>query len=129
MGWREQCKGKIVTAAEAVSHIKSGDKVMFADWIGEPPALVEALVARGEELENVEIIHGMSPGPQAYLEEKYRGRVRFCEVEVEESPRLAAVYGADIVPAFLLVRGGAVKAFMKGVVGDEVLEKRLKELL
>ena len=63
------------------------------------------------------------------LEEKYRGRVRFCEVEVEESPRLAAVYGADIVPAFLLVRGGAVKAFMKGVVGDEVLEKRLKELL
>lgn len=73
MGWREQCKDKIVTAAEAVSHIKSGDKVMFADWIGEPPALVEALVARGEELENVEIIHGMSPGPQEYLEEKYRG--------------------------------------------------------
>ena len=63
------------------------------------------------------------------LEEKYRGRVRFCEVEVEESPRLAAVYGADIVPAFLIVRGGAVKAFMKGVVGDEVLEERLKELL
>ena len=73
MGWREQCKDKIVTAAEAVSHIQSGDKVMFADWIGEPPALVEALVARGGELENVEIIHGMSPGPQEYLEEKYRG--------------------------------------------------------
>lgn len=50
MGWRELCKDKIVTAEEAVSHIQSGDKVMFADWIGEPPALVEALVARGEEL-------------------------------------------------------------------------------
>ena len=43
--------------------------------------------------------------------------------------RWRRVPGADIVPAFLLVRGGAVKAFMKGVVGDEVLEKRLKELL
>lgn len=73
MDWREKCKDKIVTAEAAVCHIKSGDKVMFADWIGEPPALVEALVQRGEELENVEIIHGMSPGPHQYLEERYKG--------------------------------------------------------
>ena len=63
MDWHERYKEKITTAAEAVSHIRSGDKIIFADWIGEPPALVEALVERYEELENVTIIHGMSPGP------------------------------------------------------------------
>ncbi len=73
MGWRERCKEKITTAQEAVSHIASGDKVIFADWVGEPPALVDALVARYAELENVEIIHGMSPGPNAYLDQKYTG--------------------------------------------------------
>ena len=73
MDWHEKYKDKIVSAQEAVSHIQSGDKVFFADWIGEPPTVVEALVQRGEELENVTIIHGMSPGPQKYLEDKYAG--------------------------------------------------------
>lgn len=59
----EKYKDKMTTAAEAVSHVKSGEKIIFADWIGEPPALVDALVARYKELENVIIIHGMSPGP------------------------------------------------------------------
>lgn len=72
MDWREKYKDKMTTAAEAVSHVKSGEKIIFADWIGEPPALVDALVARYKELENVIIIHGMSPGPNEYLEEKYR---------------------------------------------------------
>ena len=40
------------------------------------------------------------------LEKKYRGRIKFCEVEVAENPRLAAACGADIVPAFLFVKGG-----------------------
>lgn len=71
MDWREKYKDKMTTAAEAVSHVKSGEKIIFADWIGEPPALVDALVARYKELENVIIIHGMSPGPNEYLEEKY----------------------------------------------------------
>lgn len=76
MDWREKFQDKIVTAEEAVSHIKSGDNVMLADWIGEPPTLTEALVQRGNELENVTIIHGMSPGPQKYLDDKYAGHFR-----------------------------------------------------
>mgnify|MGYP000441253594 CR=1 FL=1 len=65
MDWHEKYRDKLTTAAEAVSHIKSGEKIIFADWIGEPPELVDALVARYEELENVEIINGMSPGTNA----------------------------------------------------------------
>ena len=33
MDWREKYKDKMTTAAEAVSHVKSGEKIIFADWI------------------------------------------------------------------------------------------------
>lgn len=73
MDWRETYKDKLVTAEEAVSHVQPDDKIIFGDWIGEPPALVDALVARASELTNVEIIHGMSPGKLEYLDSKYEG--------------------------------------------------------
>ena len=63
------------------------------------------------------------------LEQKYRGKIKFCEAELSETPHLAASYGADIVPTFLFVKKGEVKASMKGVGGEKILEKRMKELL
>ena len=57
------------------------------------------------------------------LEKKYRGRIKFCEVEVAENPRLAAACGADIVPAFLFVKGGAVEASMKGTTRENTGKK------
>jgi 4-hydroxybutyrate CoA-transferase len=73
MNWKDKYANKICTPEEAVSHIQSGDKIIFGDWVGEPPALVEALMKRSVELQNVEIVHGMSPGPNAYLDEAYTG--------------------------------------------------------
>lgn len=73
MSWKEKYADKIYTAAEAVSHVKSGEKIIFGDWVSEPPALVEALVNRADELKGVEIIHGMSPGPNAYVAPEYEG--------------------------------------------------------
>ena len=89
MDWREKYKDKMTTAAEAVSHVKSGEKIIFADWIGEPPALVDALVARYKELENVIIIHGMSPGPNEYLEEKYEGHFHHISLFIGPKSRPA----------------------------------------
>lgn len=68
MSWQEKYKDKICTPEEAVAHIQSGDKIIFGDWIGEPKACVDALTARHDELRNVEIIHGMSPGDADYLQ-------------------------------------------------------------
>lgn len=73
VNWKEKYKTKICSAAEAVSHIKSGDKIIFGDWLGEPPVLVDALMKRSPELKNVEIIHGMSPGPNSYVNKEYDG--------------------------------------------------------
>ncbi len=63
------------------------------------------------------------------IEKRYRKKVKFCEVEIEESPDLAAKYGADIVPTFVMFKSNAVIARMQGTVGEKTLEKRVKELL
>lgn len=73
MSWKERYADKLYTAEEAVGHVKSGEKIIFGDWVSEPPALVQALVERAGELQNVEIIHGMSPGPNAYIAPEYQG--------------------------------------------------------
>ena len=73
MDWKEKYADKIYTAAQAVANVKSGEKIIFGDWVSEPPALVEALVNRADELKGVEIIHGMSPGPNAYVAPEYQG--------------------------------------------------------
>lgn len=73
MDWKTTYQDKIYTAKDAVAHVASGDKIIFGDWISEPPALVYALLDRAEELKGVEIIHGMSPGPNTYVEPQYEG--------------------------------------------------------
>ena len=73
MDWKEKYADKIYTAAQAVAKVESGEKIIFGDWVSEPPAFVEALVNRADELKGVEIIHGMSPGPNAYVAPEYQG--------------------------------------------------------
>jgi 4-hydroxybutyrate CoA-transferase len=52
MSWEEEYKKKIVTPEEAVSVVKSGDRVVFTQG-NEPQALGLALASRLGELENV----------------------------------------------------------------------------
>jgi 4-hydroxybutyrate CoA-transferase len=68
MDWTKKYAGRIMTAEQAVAKVKSGDKIIFADWLGEPPSLVNALMNRAKELKNVEIIHGLSPGANTHIE-------------------------------------------------------------
>lgn len=73
MDWKGKYANKIYTPEEAVGHVQSGDKIIFGDWVSEPPALVDALIKRADGLRTVEIIHGMSPGPNTYVEPGYEG--------------------------------------------------------
>ena len=57
-----------------------------------------------------------------------QSRIKFCEVDVDESPLLAAEYGADIVPAFVLFQKGKAVKTMKGILSESVLEQRLQEI-
>ena len=59
---------------------------------------------------------------------RHRQRIRFFEVEIDESPLLADRYGADIVPAFVFFRDGTAVTTMKGLIGESTLDRRLKEI-
>jgi len=56
MDWQEEYLRKLVTAEEAISVVKSGDRVAFAlDTTGGPVALPEALGGRADELKDIEL--------------------------------------------------------------------------
>ena len=59
---------------------------------------------------------------------RYQRHIRFCQVEIDESPLLADRYGADIVPTFVFFQNGTAVKTMKGMIGESILEQRLKEI-
>lgn len=59
-------QNRIVSAQEAVAVIKSGDRVVLGHACGEPLLLVDAMVDRADELENVEVVHMVAMGKGRY---------------------------------------------------------------
>jgi len=66
MNWQEQYRQKITTAAEAVQHIKSGNRVVVGHACGSPEGLMAAMVANKEAYRGVEIVHMVAMGPSEY---------------------------------------------------------------
>src|SRR5438477_8298564 len=72
--WRAQLGAKLVSAEEAVSHVKSGDRVAMSISHATPFTLCAALAGRLMEIDNVVLNHSASlfdwdlPG----LGERYR---------------------------------------------------------
>lgn len=62
------------------------------------------------------------------IEIKYRGRILFCEVEIDESKSLAEQYHADIVPTFAFFRGGTLLEEISGVFEESTFEKYLQTI-
>lgn len=62
------------------------------------------------------------------IEQKYRKRIRFCEVDIDESPLLAADYEADIVPTFVFFKDGQFLGSMQGIIDENVFERRLQKI-
>lgn len=81
MNWENHFNERTVTALEAVTKIKSGNRVVVGHACGEPKSLVEAMVDRAKELSNVEIVHMVS-----------MGKARYCLPEYENSFRHNALF-------------------------------------
>ena len=79
--WKTQYQDKLVSAEEAVTHISSGNRVVLGHACGEPTCLVDAMVARASELENVEIVHMVAMGKALYaqpgMEKSFRHNALF----------------------------------------------------
>ena len=63
-----------LSAAEAVAHIKSGDRVFVHGAAATPTPLLEALCAR-TDLRDVTLYHLHTMGPSPFLDESQRGRL------------------------------------------------------
>lgn len=105
---RSYYRDHLMTAAQAVSGIQSGDRVVTAHACGEPTVLIDAMVARRDAVRDVEIVHMVPMGKSEYcaegMEESFRhnslfaggttrkaiadGRADFTPVLFSQIPRL-----------------------------------------
>jgi len=93
---------KIVPIKEAVSVIKSGDRVFIHSVAAAPQQLIKAMTNRAPELENVEIIHLHTEGEAPYVEEKYEGTFNVNAMFLGANVRNGIKTGqADYIPVFL----------------------------
>src|SRR3990172_4286048 len=91
-----------MTAEEAVSLIQSEDRVYIHSGCAEPEQLVKALLQRGHELRDVEILHLMTLGNSDYVLTEMEGHFRHNAFFIGSNVREAINSGrADYTPIFL----------------------------
>ena len=99
-------------AKTAVQVVKSGNRVYLHGRHSTPTPLIEALVARGEELQDVELLSTLSFGPVPYTDPRWTGHFYVRSIFVGASEREAISAGrASYAPAFLST---IPKLFMPG---------------
>jgi 4-hydroxybutyrate CoA-transferase len=93
---------KIVSAAQAMAGIRSGDQVYVQCAAAAPSVLLDALVARAAELEGVGVIHLHIEGPGPHLAQDMAKHFRHRALFIGPNARAAVNEGrADYVPVFL----------------------------
>ena len=92
----------IVTPEEAVSHVKSGDRVFLHGAAMTPNVLINALTERYAELSDVELLHIHTEGPAPYTAAPYNAsfRTNSCFVAGNVRQAVNSNIGAYI-PIFL----------------------------
>jgi len=95
-------KSRIVTAEEAVKHIKSGDRVFLSGNCSVPQTLLAALVDYAPALQDVEIIQALTIGPADYVAPEMEGHLRVNTIFASSNNRSAVQQGlADFTPVLL----------------------------
>lgn len=101
MQWNTHYTDRLTTAAEAVKHILSGDRVVTAHACAEPAILIEAMVANASQYRDVEIVHMVPMGAARYCGEGMEGSFRHNALFAGGPTRSAISNGrADFTPVF-----------------------------
>jgi 4-hydroxybutyrate CoA-transferase len=89
-------------AQTAVQVVESGNNVFLQGMVTTPTPLIEALVARGEELRNVELFTALTIGPAPYTDPRWVGHFHANVMFVSAFERAAVNAGrASYVPVYL----------------------------
>ena len=93
---------KLRTAESAVACIASGQHVYVHEASMVPQSLLQALVARAPELEDVELVHLHVEGSAPHVAPEVAGHLRHNALFVGGNTRMAVAEGrADFTPVFL----------------------------
>lgn len=90
------------TADDALKRVKSHDRVYIHPGCATPEPLVKALVARGPDVRDVEIVHLLTFGDADYIKPEFEGSFRHRAFFMGSNVRDAVNEGrADFIPIFL----------------------------
>jgi acyl-CoA hydrolase len=102
MTWQEEFLPKLTDARQALECVRSGYRIWIEPGCATPAPLVEALVERGPELRDVEVVHMMTLGEAPYTRPEFEGHFRHNGLFLGPNVREAVQQGrADYTPIFL----------------------------
>ena len=103
MSWMRTYESRVTTAEEAIeAAVKSGDRIFLTGNCSVPQKLMEALVNRAPQLENVEICHALTIGSSDYVAPEMEGHIRANSLFIGPNVRQAVQEGrADFTPVLL----------------------------
>ncbi len=102
MNWLDQYKKKVVSLEEAVSVIKSGDRLFISGNAATPTLLTNALAKRRDDLRDVEVNHILMLGEDPLSKPGMEGHFRHNSLFVGPADRLAVQEGRSrYVPVHL----------------------------
>jgi len=102
MSWEREYRKRLKQADEALECVKSGMRVYIQPGCAEPETLVEALMRRGPQLQDVEIVHMMTMGCAPYVAPEMAGHFRHNAMFIGANVRDAINDGrADYTPVYL----------------------------
>lgn len=103
MDWLTRLKDRVISAEEAVTHIKSNQRIFLSGNVSVPKKLLSALVKYApDNLENVEIMQALTVGASDYVDPDMSGHLRVNTIFISNNIREAVQQGrADFTPVML----------------------------
>jgi len=118
MSWKNIYQSKLMTAADAVKLIKSGNRVVTGHACSEPLVLVKAMVENKDQYKNVEIVHMVAMGKGEYtmpgMEEHFTHNALFVGGSTRKAINEAR---AEYTPCFF---GEVPRLFREGYLPVDV---------
>jgi 4-hydroxybutyrate CoA-transferase len=102
MSWTHAYTSGVTSPDQAVAQISSGQRVFVTGNCSVPKVLLAALVARADQLKDVELIQVLSIGDAPYADPSMQGHIRVNTLFISDNVRPAVNEGrADFTPCLL----------------------------
>jgi len=102
LNWMQTYRSRLMTSAEAVAGIKSGDNVYLGSGCAAPHDLISAMTNRADEVQDVNVIHHLTLGDAPYVAPDMDGHFRCHACFVGSNLREAVNEGrVDYIPIHL----------------------------